>query len=198
MDAKDLFNKLHLNFETYKQLHKQTAEMDLKIIELFSKGKNVVQIAMSVPCSEATVYRAKERVEHFLQDEIYRFTSKISDSFYLHNAVARGIYHLSLQSHKLYYLLIHAQQNFKNHVEGNVVHKYMPGLRNRIQRESTLLELNNLLIELDETPKRSIKVFETVVYDKANYRFKFTEEALPYFDKGYAFFKVLGIEDWLE
>lgn len=198
MDPKDLFNKLHLNYETYKQLHSKTAETDLKIIELFSKGKNVVQIAVVVPCSEETVYRAKERVEHFLQDELYRFTIKISDTFYLHNAVARGIYHLSLQSHKLYYLLVHAQQNFKNHVEGNVVHKYMPGLRNRTQRESTLLELNNLLIELDETPKRRIKVFETVVYDKASYHFKFTKEALPYFDKGYAFFKMLGIEDWLE
>ena len=198
MHAKELFRELYPNYETYKQLHSQTAETDLKIVELFSKGKNSVQLAMLVPCSEATVYRAKERVEHFLQDELYRFARKISDTFYLHNAVARSIYHLSLQSHKLFYLLIHAQQNFKDHVEGNMVHKYMPGLRNRKQRESTLPELNNLLIELDETPKRSIKVFETVIYDKASYRFKFTKEALPYFDKGYAFFKMLWIEDWLE
>jgi predicted aldo/keto reductase-like oxidoreductase len=198
MHTKDLFHALCSNYETYKQLHNQTAETDLKIIELFSKGKNAVQIAMEVPCSEATVYRARERVERFLQDELHRFTIKLSDTFYMHNAVARGIYHLSLQSHKLFYLLIHAQQNFRNHVVGNVVHQYMPGLRNHLQRDATLLELNNLLIELDEIPKRSIKIFESVVYDKAKYRFKLTKEALPYFDKGYAFFKMLGIEDWLE
>lgn len=198
MLTKDLFHTLYPNQEVYKQLHKQTAEMDLKIIELLSKGKNVVQIAMEVPCSEATVYRAKERVEHFLQDELNKFKTKMSRTFYLHNAVVRGIYHLSLQSHKLYYLLIHAQQNFKDRVDGNIVHKHMPGLRNRVQREATLNELNELLIHLDETPKHTIKVFDFVAYDNAKYCFKFTKEALPYFDIGYAFLTMLGIEDWPE
>ena len=198
MQTNDLFHDLRSNEEIYKQLHNQTAEMDLKIIELFTKGKNAVQIAMAIPCSEATVYRAKERVERFLQEKLPRSRNIISDTFYLHNSVARGIYHLNLQSHKLYYLLIHAQQNFRDRVDGNVVHQYIPGLRNRMQRESTLLELNELLIVLDETPKHSIKVFEFVIYDKAEYCFKFTKEALPYFDRGYALLKMLGIEDCLE
>ena len=195
MQAKDLFNELYPHVELYKQLHNQTADMDLKIIELLCVGKNAIQIAMDVPCAEATVYRAKERMVHFLYDELPRVTVNMSDTLYIHNSVARGTYSsLNLQSHKLYYLLIHAQQNYKNYVEAKIVHEHMPGLRNRVQRESTLLELNEFQVAPDEMPKHSIKVFEYVVYDQAKYKFKLTKEALPYFDRGYALLKMLGIE----
>ena len=195
MQAKDLFNELYPHVELYKQLHNQTADMDLKILERLSVGKNVIQIAMDIPCAEATVYRTKERAVHFLHDELPRYTANMSDTFYIHNSVVRGTYSsLNLQSHKLYYLLIHAQQNYRNYVEAKIVNEHMPGLRNRAQRESTLLELNELWVTLDEIPKHSIKVFEFVVYDHAKYNFKLTKEALPYFDRGYALLKMLGIE----
>ena len=185
MQDRDLFIELYPHMEIYKQLHNQTADMDLKIIELLSVGKNAIQIAMEIPCTEATVYRAKARAIHFLHDELTRFAANMSDAFYIHNSVVRGTYSsLNPQPRKLYYLLIHAQQNYRNYVEAKIVNEHMPGLRNRTQREATLLELNELWLTLNEMPKHSIKVFEFVVYDQAKYKFKLTKEALPYFDRG--------------
>lgn len=198
MQHKDLFHNLNLNYEVYKELHARTADSDLKITQLFANGKNAVQISMAVPCAESTVYRTRERVTRFLHDELPRHRNTISDTSYIHNSVARGTYHLNLQSYKLYYLIIHAQQHFKDHVEGKMVHAYVPGLRNRNQREVALLEMNELVVVLDENPKRNLKVFEFVAYDQAKYYFKFTKDALPYYDRGYAFLKMIGIGDWPE
>lgn len=198
MQAEELFRDLYANREIYKQLHNRTAEMDLKIIELFSKGKNAVQIAMEVPCSEATVYRAKIRAEQFLNYELPRHNIKVSNNIYMHNAIVRGIWNLDFQSCKLYHMLVHAYQNFKDYVEGKTVHLCIPGLRNQVQREVVLIELNNFTVLLDKTPKRSIKIFEYVIYDQAKYSFKFTKEALPYHDMFYALLGMMGAEDFPE
>ena len=96
------------------------------------------------------------------------------------------------QVHKLYYLLILTQQNYKDCVDRKTVIKNAPGLKNRSQRERALYELNNLIVILDELPSRSVKIFEYVKYDNAKYFFKFTEDALPYYDKPYALMKLMG------
>ena len=67
-------------------------------------------------------------------------------------------------------------------------------MRNRAQRKIALSELNDLVVVLDETPSRSIKIFEYVDYNNARYSFEFTEDALPYYDKFYALLKMMGME----
>ena len=67
----------------------------------------------------------------------------------------------------------------------------MPGLINHNQRSDILAELNHFAIIPNEQPQREIKVFQYVSNENAKYAFRLTKEVLPYFDKGYAFFKCL-------
>ena len=53
----------------YQRMHARTAELDFAIIQKAANRKTVVQIAMEIPCAEATVYRAINRVSQFLTDE---------------------------------------------------------------------------------------------------------------------------------
>ena len=55
--------------QAYEASHRRTAEIDILIIQKFHAGKGAVQISMEVPCSEATVYRALNRVTRFLSAE---------------------------------------------------------------------------------------------------------------------------------
>ena len=68
MDKKMLLQQLTQREDTYRQLRPSTAEMDITIFKAYCASKNAVQIAMSIPCAESTVYRAVRRVKEFLLD----------------------------------------------------------------------------------------------------------------------------------
>ena len=194
----ELYQGLFDDLKLYEKLHNRTGETDKKIMQLLLNGSTINQAAEQVPCSESTVSDAKKRVEVFLDNELPEYRDILEESFYIHNSIARGRYYLNPQVHKLYCFLVNAHQNFKARVEGKIVHTYIPGLRNRAQRKNALSELNNLVVVLDEVPNRSVKIFEYVNYDKAEYSFEFTEEALPYYDKFYALLKMMGMDFDLE
>lgn len=61
----------HNQEEVYRSRHPATADLDLKIYQLSGQGKTAVQIAMKIPCSESTVYRALHRVQDFLSAQNY-------------------------------------------------------------------------------------------------------------------------------
>ena len=61
----------NIRAEEYHKRHPGTAILDLQINKLFSQGKTVVQIAMEIPCSESTVYRALRRVQDFISNQNY-------------------------------------------------------------------------------------------------------------------------------
>ena len=67
---KDLLEKLLINYSAYSELHARTAQMDLDIIQKRASGISVLQTSMEIPCSEATVYRAINRVRRFLEEEL--------------------------------------------------------------------------------------------------------------------------------
>lgn len=57
--------------EDYRKLHPGTANLDFQICALVGRGKTAVQIAMEIPCSESTVYRALRRVQDFISAQNY-------------------------------------------------------------------------------------------------------------------------------
>lgn len=57
--------------ESYRRRHPGTADLDLHISKLSSHGKTAVQIAMEIPCSESTVYRALRRIQDFVSAQNY-------------------------------------------------------------------------------------------------------------------------------
>lgn len=57
--------------EEYRKRHPGTATLDFRIYKLSSHGKTAVQIAMEIPCSESTVYRALRRVQDFVSAQNY-------------------------------------------------------------------------------------------------------------------------------
>lgn len=62
----DLLRSLDAWAGDYRQHRPATAEMDISIVWAYCSGKSATQIAMDVPCSESTVYRAIKRVREFL------------------------------------------------------------------------------------------------------------------------------------
>lgn len=60
-----------LREEDYRSRHPATANLDLRICKLSDRGKTAVQIAMDIPCSESTVYRALRRVQDFISAQNY-------------------------------------------------------------------------------------------------------------------------------
>ena len=66
MQKRALFGNLLPCLENYRQTHPRTADLDIAVIKKFSSGKTAVQIAMEIPCAEATVYRAANRVDQYL------------------------------------------------------------------------------------------------------------------------------------
>ena len=70
MQKSELYGSLLPLSQNYCQSHQRTAELDITIVRKFAEGKNAVQIAMEVPCAEATVYRAVSRVNQFLAPKI--------------------------------------------------------------------------------------------------------------------------------
>lgn len=67
MDKKLMLQALEARAEDYRLSHPTTAEMDITIFRYFSSGKTAVHIAMEIPCSESTVYRALRRVREYLR-----------------------------------------------------------------------------------------------------------------------------------
>lgn len=57
--------------EDYRSRHPATADLDLRICKLYDRGKTAVRIAMEIPCSESTVYRALRRVQDFISAQNY-------------------------------------------------------------------------------------------------------------------------------
>lgn len=51
-----------------------------------------------------------------------------------------------------------------------------------------------LVVVLDEVPKRESKALEFVIYQNAEYRFHIIKEALPYYDKFYTLLQIMGVE----
>ena len=66
MKKQALYAQLLRQHNQYQALHLRTAETDLTITKQLTQGKSVTRVAMDVPCSEATVYRAIQRVRSFL------------------------------------------------------------------------------------------------------------------------------------
>lgn len=67
--------------EDYRKRHPGTADLDLRISKLSGNGKTAVQIAMEIPCSESTVYRALRRVQDFISAQNYdRFLQALRKS----------------------------------------------------------------------------------------------------------------------
>ena len=57
--------------EEYRKRYPGTADLDLRINNLIHLGKTAVQIAMEIPCSESTVYRALRRMQKFTSAQIF-------------------------------------------------------------------------------------------------------------------------------
>ena len=68
MNKKNIFHMLEARVDEYRVLHPATADMDVSIIRSISEGRSAVQVAMEIPCSESTVYRAQRRVRNFLSE----------------------------------------------------------------------------------------------------------------------------------
>ena len=67
MEKTQMIQALEERMEDYRARRPVTAEMDAEIFRAFCSGKSVAQIAMDMPCAEATVYRALRRVKDFLK-----------------------------------------------------------------------------------------------------------------------------------
>lgn len=175
--------------EEYKQKHMQTVDIDLRIAEALAKGLSITRVSIDIPCDVSTVYRSINRVENFLQgedDEIDLLKASITIS----NALITGNWsQRSLLGMKLYDCFIALHQLGYNCIKGGEVKCYMPGLRNKKQRDAVLEELNKLTVLTDEEEPKNIKIFEFVEYTDSSYFFEFTEEAYPYY---YPLYRLLG------
>ena len=69
MQKTELYGAVFPFLGDYRQMHQRTADLDIVIVRKFAEGKNAIQIAMEVPCAEATVYRAIKRVDQFLMQK---------------------------------------------------------------------------------------------------------------------------------
>lgn len=67
MKNRDKMNLLSQYEEDYLADHPQTGQMDLRIVRAYWSGTPASAIAMDIPCSESTVYRAIRRVKTFLK-----------------------------------------------------------------------------------------------------------------------------------
>lgn len=192
---KDLLEKLLNNYSAYSELHAGTAKMDLDIIQKRASGKSTIQTSMEIPCSESTVYRAINRVRHFLEEEVPFLQSALPKEVWVHRAIELWKMPLSLNGHKLLFVFAAQLQSTEDTVARGFVHEHIPGLNNKSQRDSVLEELNTLVATTSEDPSKQIKVFEQVMYSESHYSFQFTKQALPYFDVLHALYAMFGIQD---
>lgn len=192
---KDLLEKLLNNYSAYSELHAGTAQMDLDIIQKRASGRSVLQTSIEIPCSEATVYRAINRVRRFLEEEVPFLQSALPKDVWIHRAIELWKMPLSLTGHKLLFIFAAQIQSMEDTVVRGIVHGHIPGLNNKCQRDYVLEELNALVATTSEDPPKQIKVFKQVTYSGSYYSFQFTKQALPYFDPIYALHQMFGVED---
>ena len=69
MEKKKLLQQLEQNAEAYRCYRPATADMDIDIFRAYCTGKGACEIAMEIPCSDSTVYRALRRVQEFLREQ---------------------------------------------------------------------------------------------------------------------------------
>lgn len=189
MHRQKLYAALLEHIEEYKCNHVQTIDIDLRIAEALSKGSSITRASIDAPCDISTVYRSIDRIEKFLQNEGGDI-DLLNASITISNAFITGIWsHRSLLGMKIYDCFIAVHQLGNNRIKGSEVKRYMPGLRNKKQRDAVLEELNTLTVLTDEEEPKQIKVFEFVEYTDRNYFFELTEEAYPYY---YPLYQLLG------
>ena len=66
MKDKTMLHALEQKLNDYRIHHPATADMDFSIIRAYCAGKTAAAIALEIPSSESTVYRALRRVRDFL------------------------------------------------------------------------------------------------------------------------------------
>ena len=169
--------------------------MDLDIIQKRASGRSVLQTSMEIPCSEATVYRAINRVRYFLEEEVAFLQSALPKEVWVHRAIELWKVPLSLTGHKLLFIFAAQLQSMEDTVAREIVHGHIPSLNNKCQRDIVLEELDALIVTTSEDPPKKIKVFEQVTYSGSHYSFQFTKQALPYFDMLHALYQMFGIQD---
>ncbi len=192
---KSLLEKLQNHYSAYAELHAGTAQMDLDIIQKRASGRSVLQTSMEIPCSEATVYRAINRVRHFFEEEVPLLQRALPEKIWIHRAIELWKIPLSLIGLKLLFICVAQLQCMEDTVARGIVHQYIPGLNNKCQRDAVLAELDALIVTTSEDPPKQIKVFEQVTYSGSHYSFQFTKQALPYFEPIYARYQMFGVKD---
>ena len=189
MRHQDLYEALLGRIDEYKRVHELTAEDDLKIMRQLADGNSTLKTSIDMPCARSTVYNSIDRVNRFLQNETTDF-DLLKCSCTMSNALIRGRWsHRSAQGMNLYFAFIALHQHGRNSMQREEALKHMPGLRNRKQQETILMELNNLTVLTDEEQPKNIKVFEFVEYKEHTYYFELTEDAYPYY---YPLYHLLG------
>jgi len=179
----EIYTYLCEHADDYCKLRPRTGEADVQIMKAWCMGKSAIQIAMEMPCSEATVYRAIRRINQYLEDGPETDSMTGDDgNLLIHCSMLRGHKDLSLSAYKLYYILLWHNQRQREWVERKRVHSYLPGLNNKGQRQKAIDELNALVITTDEEPSQDIKIFDYVDYRDCKYYFRLTEEAAKYFE----------------
>lgn len=185
----DLYETLLSRIDEYKRVHELTAEDDLKIMRQLADGNSTLKTSIDMPCARSTVYNSIDRVNRFLKNETTDF-DLLKCSCTMSNALIRGRWsHRSAQGMNLYIAFIALHQHGRNSMQREEALKHMPGLRNRKQQETILMELNNLTVLTDEEQPKNIKVFEFVEYKEHTYYFELTEDAYPYY---YPLYHLLG------
>lgn len=189
MRHQDLYETLLSRIDEYKRVHELTAEDDLKIMRQLADGNSTLKTSIDMPCARSTVYNSIDRVNRFLKNETTDF-DLLKCSCTMSNALIRGRWsHRSAQGMNLYIAFIALHQHGRNSMQREEALKHMPGLRNRKQQETILMELNNLTVLTDEEQPKNIKVFEFVEYKEHTYYFELTEDAYPYY---YPLYHLLG------
>ena len=67
MNRKQVFRAFETRVADYRMCHPAMVEIVLAIIRSMALDKSTMQIAMEIPCSESTVYRAIKRVKEYLK-----------------------------------------------------------------------------------------------------------------------------------
>lgn len=176
----------------YELAHPRTP-YDLIIADLYEKGKNATQILVELECAESTVYRALHRVRMFEELERKRIKARFyKDSASIHREMLWARKDLNTSAYKLYYNLICSYHYGREYSSDHDVHRVIPGLVNRSQREKALRQLNSLEVKLESCTKK-VRVFDYVRYDEKGYQFKLSHNALPYYDPYYYILELMGL-----
>lgn len=190
MSVQEIYAALLENATAYKEMHARTADCDFRIMEALASGKNPIQTSMEIPCDISSVYRAKDRVLYFLENENDAYDDVRSNTVTMSHSIARGRSSLkSVTALKFSRLCFARHQKGYNCIENEIVLRFIPGMRNQKERNRVLKELNNYVVITDEQPPVHLKIFEYVLYNEGEYSFELTEQAYPYF---YPLYTLLG------